>query len=692
MTAPGGNIGSLYVSVRARTDQVEPDIRDGLNRASGDVTGDLDRIGRDWGDRVSHSTSDEISRHGNDFSHSIERSMRGKVVEIKGVKYKIDQRGLAHIFEGVGKGRFADKIIQDMVRGFEDASGPGGVFSKVGEGIADAVGSGFNVPSKSPLMAVLIPAFGALGALIGAAIQGIGALIGLLFTIPTIVTGIGLSVGVVMLAFHGLGNAIGGAFQAKNAKELNAAIKDLAPSAQAFVKSLLPLRDLFKELRAATQEAFFKSFGDTVTIVAKALGPILDVGLPKLATAVGSFFRGIGIFFQSPVFQKFLSDVIPATIAWLNSFSPALISLLSGLIKAADASIPFLKAIGDMLNGALLSFSTWLQGTINDGSFQKWLAGAEHTLELLFQLGGAITDFFFTFIAQLDKVGGDNLIGTLILNIQALVVFLKSPLGENFLLGLIHVLEILTFMFTGTIITIGVVIALIDGMIRVIGMAIGWIVNVAWPWIIKLFEGIRFFFEKLWFGVQVLWDKIINWLSGGIEKTAGAIKKTAESVGSFFRDLPAKIVGWVTTAITSLGDIGYRAGRNLISNLISGIRNMLPDLNGIASSVARALASWLPGSPARIGPLSGEGWTYRRGQRMMSDFSAGIVSQNDELSASIGSQVNSTAMAFATGAFQLNFKGALPSDEQAYGVGTQAARGFIDQIGARNTRLAVRIA
>ena len=692
MTAPGGNIGSLYVSVRARTDQVEPDIRRGLDEAGKGAEGDLDRIGTKWGETVSKSASEEISKHGDDFSHSIERSFRGKVVTIKGVKYRVDDNDMLHIFEGLGKGRFAGRLVQDMVNGLEDAAKPGGPFEKVGEGIADAIGAGFNVSGKSPLIVALVPAIGALAAVIGAALQGVNALVALLFTLPTIIAGVGLSIASVVIALNGMGDAIGKAFQAKNAKELNEAIKDLAPSAQAFVRELLPLKDIWDTIKKATQEGFFKGFSDTLTLLADTLGPIIKKGLPQIAEAMGSFFRGIGIFLSSPVFQKFLSDVIPATIAWLSRFSPALISFLSGLIKAADAAMPFLTAVGEMLNGALLDFSSWLQGMINNGQFGEWLASMQATVALLFELGKVILQFFLSFFQTLDEAGGKDLIGHLIINIETLIAFLESPIGENFMAGLIQMIEILLYSFTGLVVIIGTIIAVVEVFIRVVMYGIDWIVNTAWPAIRDFFGDIGFFFEKLWFGAQVLWDKIMNFFTGGVEKANRKVKESGEAIGSFFRGLPAKIGGWISSAITTVADIGYKAGKNLMSNLIQGLRDMLPDLSSIASTVAGTISSWLPGSPAKRGPLSGEGWSYRRGQHMVNDFAAGIASENDDLASSINSSMTTVGMQFGSGAFTFNFNGQQPTKEEARGLGESAGKGFVDQVGARNTRLAVRIA
>ena len=93
---------------------------------------------------------------------------------------------------------------------FTKASGPGGPFSKIGQGVADAIGAGFNVSGRSSLILFLIPLVGAIVGLVLAAVQAANALVAVLATVPALIAGIGIQVAVLALAFHGLGTAIRG--------------------------------------------------------------------------------------------------------------------------------------------------------------------------------------------------------------------------------------------------------------------------------------------------------------------------------------------------------------------------------------------------------------------------------------------------------------------------------------------------
>ena len=79
---------------------------------------------------------------------------------------------------------------------------------KVGLAFGDAFAAGFGVSGRSALIPFIVVLVGAIVALVVAAIQAVNALIAVLTTIPAVLLAIGLQVGVVVLAFQGMGTAI----------------------------------------------------------------------------------------------------------------------------------------------------------------------------------------------------------------------------------------------------------------------------------------------------------------------------------------------------------------------------------------------------------------------------------------------------------------------------------------------------
>jgi hypothetical protein len=71
----------------------------------------------------------------------------------------------------------------------------------------------------------------------------------------------------------------------------------------------------------------------------------------------------------------------------------------------------------------------------------------------------------------------------------------------------------------------------------------------------------------------------------------------------------------------------YGAGKKIIQGLIDGIGDMIGKLKDKIGDVIGVIGRFLPGSPAKEGPLSGQGYVKIRGQHLTEDFAVGIESQ-----------------------------------------------------------------
>ncbi len=291
MAGHGEIIGEVSMAVTADTSHFPADAEKGVARATQDVDKDLKKSGDQWGRTLAETMRDRLKKEapkvGKDFENALSREHVTAHIKVN-ADTDVDR-------DSVKRG------IRSVIREVEDelASDSSGIFQKFGQGLQDAVGSVFNVSGKSPLIIALIPAFGALAGLIGAALQAVSALGALLSTLPAIITGIGLTALGLYAAFRGVGTAIQGAFAAKNAKELNAAIKDLTPGAQQFVRNLLPLRDVFNAISKAAQQDFFSHAAPAVKAITSGLkfaGPYIE----ELAITAGIIADKLGAHSATP--------------------------------------------------------------------------------------------------------------------------------------------------------------------------------------------------------------------------------------------------------------------------------------------------------------------------------------------------------------------------------------------------------
>lgn len=157
-----------------------------------------------------------------------------------------------------------------------------------------------------------------------------------------------------------------------------------------------------------------------------------------------------------------------------------------------------------------------------------------------------------------------------------------------------------------------------------------------------IWTAIKFYFTAVQFVIRTAVNAIVslfqNWLQG-VKVAIAGIKAVIGTVQKFFTDMRnavieriknlisavATIRTRITSAIGNLGRLLYNKGRELIQGLIDGIMSMINRVRNAASSVVSGITRFLPGSPAKEGPLSGRGYVLKRGIRMGEDFAVGIT-------------------------------------------------------------------
>lgn len=617
--------------------------------------------------------------------------------------------------------RWVTETVENTVQEINRAAGSG-AFDKVGETFTTAIGAGFNVSGKSPLIALLIPVIGIIGELVGAAVQAVGALSSLVFIIPSLIGGAIAQIGVLMVAFQGLGQAIKGAFEAKNADELNKAVENLTPSAQEFVRSLLPLKYVWMGIRDVIQEGFFKALGTTLTDVigmGKPLYTLLVNILPPLASQLGKTISLLLQFFASENFRSFLTILIDLTTKWLSSFSVSLYTLLDGLARIGTATAPFLEWFGGVFNAGITQFGEWLQQLASDKDFLQWLEDVKSDLASVWEVLKAAGYFLFQFIKNLDAAGGQQFLDELAKQLFMLAEFFNSDVGRKALEGLVNGIIALSRVFVGLVITIGAIIALLqflaevvswyfsDEGLKSVGKDVLGFFTMVGKAILAFFtfigeaitnfltETVPKFLSDVGNAAANAVVTAVNAVGDAIAFIAGAIYNFGAMIGAWLGEQVTRFWNFVGEIINAIGNAFgniwgtiYNAGQNIISALIAGIKSMFGPLANIASQAAGVFRDYLPFSPAKEGPLSGSGDPLIAGQKIIQRLATGIEMEApilSDASANATSQIN-----MGSGAVQMNFYGPTPSQSQAASIGGAAGNAFADALAARNTRLAVR--
>jgi hypothetical protein len=113
---------------------------------------------------------------------------------------------------------------------------------------------------------------------------------------------------------------------------------------------------------------------------------------------------------------------------------------------------------------------------------------------------------------------------------------------------------------------------------------------------------------------------VIATVRNAFNSARSAVASALSSVVSLVRGLPGRVSG----ALGGLGSLLFGKGQQLIRGFINGIGSMLGAVKSKVNSIVGAVTRFLPGSPAKEGPLSGKGYVLLRARRFMNDFAQGL--------------------------------------------------------------------
>jgi hypothetical protein len=674
----GAKAGEAFITFRADT-HITEDVQKDLAETEAVVAVEGEVIGHTLGQHISEGMKKEVDTQGPSIAREIEQAVAKETIR---PKPKFSLRGIFGGSRGRSQSKEIAKGIETVVEDAVDkVASPGGPIDRLGNAIgstfSDGIGAVFNVSGKSPLIALLIPLFAELGVLIGGLVQALGPLLGLLTTLPAIIGGIALSVGVLFLAFHGLGTAIQGAFAATNAKELNEALKGLMPSAQAFVRELVNARDVFKQLSQDAQQAFFAQLTGKLTSLIHDLSLLFHNDLENLAVNLGQFFGKLIDFFNSPSMKIFLTELFPATMRWIQGFGTGLVDLLTGLIDLATASLPFLSTIGADLNSVFSQLGKYFTKLSKDPTFTKWLDSMEVTFDSLLGVLKQAGIFIAVFLDSLDKAGGEKFLQTLADQLLILSAFFSSDAGIHALTGLIDTLIFLGDVFIGLVLIVGFIFASLEEFFE-------WLTGTAIP-------AVGDFFGAIGKGIADFREPSNKFF----EDLAGTVIHALDIAGAAVRSFVFGIGNWFADA----GSWLYNAGKDLINGLWRGIQSTgvwikqkIMDwvYTYIPAPVRRALGISSPSKVfAEIGKQTAEGFAVGFDDQFQKNATNLQASMGD-LTADVSASTSTSNVGFGQGAIQISFNGQLPTQAQASEVGAAVGMGITNQLAARNARLAVR--
>jgi len=346
--------------------------------------------------------------------------------QTKGLKFdeldKSAEQAGEHAADEVGRG--VDRKIENNM---EKSGRKGGLSLGKGLSAGFAFASAAFMPTlialAVELVAALAPAATALAATIPAAI---GTMVGALAALK--------------LATNGVGAALKTAFDPAKAKQFDAAMQKLSPSARSFVREIQKLHPAFHQLQQDVQQVFFNQLEGSVTYTARSLLPVLHKGLVGLSVDLGKIGSNLITAFGSARSRNEIADIFVNAHNAIKPFIPALGHLAGAFLSIAAAAGPLVTTLSGGFARLLSSFAAFINEAADSGALSKFFGDALVILQQLGSLLGNVFDLVGEIIGALQAQGGQAL-GFLSTLIGDLAAFFATAQGKEALAAIFQLLN-----------------------------------------------------------------------------------------------------------------------------------------------------------------------------------------------------------------------------------------------------------
>lgn len=252
---------------------------------------------------------------------------------------------------------------------------------------------------------------------------------------------------------------------------------------------------------------------------------------------------------------------------------------------------------------------------------------------------GPFADFF---VAAWDKIvtGAKWLWGWLktIFNAVKTVILTQFTIMRDIVVGVWNfIVGYIKFQINlvKTIITTGV--AFIKAVWNAALNNVKFVARAIWAGIVSLVQGYIARVKAVIAGIR----SVIATVRNAFNAAKNAVSSALAGVVSLVKGLPGRVV----SALGNLGSLLYNKGKSLVQGFINGIGSMINAVKDKASAIVHAVTDYLPGSPAKTGPLSGKGYALLRARRMMSDLAQGIEDGSQKPVVAMAGAINPLARA-----------------------------------------------
>lgn len=251
-------------------------------------------------------------------------------------------------------------------------------------GVKKAIRSIDNLARKAEGLSKLskIAGLATLGASAIALTSALGPASAALLALPAAAAIAGAALAVLSVGLAGMGDAMA-AVASGDAAALEEALKGLAPSAQAFVRSWAGITEQFKPIQQAVQQRLFAGLGEEMSALATGIMPTLDSGMTRVADSLNSLASEAMSAMNTPLFKGALADTFDGTAAATESFGGLLGPLLTLLLQLSAAGLPLVTRFTEWATGATEAATAFLGTEAGAARLSEIVTSAGDTLSQL---------------------------------------------------------------------------------------------------------------------------------------------------------------------------------------------------------------------------------------------------------------------------------------------------------------------
>lgn len=252
--------------------------------------------------------------------------------------------------------------------------------------------------ASAGLIGAIVPIPALLGGIVAGAVAVGGALgqaAGGALSAGTIFASLGLAAATTQIASQGLTEAFDaqskaeeelaktGAVSAETQKELDAALKDLAPSARSVVTAVGALTPAWQGVQRAIQGRFFQGIGSDITALGETFLPVLQSSLTETAGILNTTLRGFTAWATEGERVRQIDAILGALNGTLEAILPAVGNIGRGLFALFGGSIGPATEMARAISEATAGFAGWAEGVSQSGQLNSFLRGSNAILGTL---------------------------------------------------------------------------------------------------------------------------------------------------------------------------------------------------------------------------------------------------------------------------------------------------------------------